>query len=133
MRVLFAILVNAFLLWFLAWLLPYRTDVGGVLVPAIPLWSGGWKTYLIGGVLLGLVAAFLRPILALIGLPFKIIAFGLTTLFINAVILIFFTTVMGWINFHDAAYDIRGVGALILSVAIFTVFNTLYGAFFKKK
>jgi uncharacterized membrane protein YvlD (DUF360 family) len=133
MRVIFAILANAGLLWLLAWLLPYRADVGGVIVPEIPLLAGGWKTYLVGGVLLGLVASLLRPLLTIIGLPLRFVAFGTTMLATNAAILYFFTVVMGWLNFQDAAYDIKGAGALIVSVAIFTVFNTLYGAFFKRK
>ena len=132
MRVLFAILFNATLLWGLAWLLPYRPDVGGIMVPQIPLLQGGWKTYLIGGVLLGLVGALLRPILTIIGLPLRFVAFGTTVLATNAVILWFFTWIMGVLNFQDAAYDIQGAGALLLSVAIFTVFNTLYGAFFRR-
>ena len=134
MRLLLAVLANAFLLWLLAYLLPYDLQVGGVQAPSLlPLSGGGWKTYLLGGVILGVVSTFLRPVLALVGLPFRFFAFGLTTLAINAALLVFFTKVMGAINFQDAAYDIRGAGALALSVAIFTVFNTLYGAFFKKK
>ena len=134
MRILFAILANAAILVLLHSLLPYTKDLGGVQAPALlPLSGGGWKTYLIGGVVLGLVGAFLRPILMLIGLPFRLVAFGLTVLVINGLILMFFTVVMGWLNFPSAYYDIEGVGAFLLAVAIFTVFNTLYGAFFKKK
>lgn len=134
MRILFAILANAAILVALRWLLPYDVNLGGVQAPALlPLAGGGWKTYLIGGLVLGLVGAFLRPVLTLIGLPFRLVFFGLTVLVINGLILMFFTALMGWLSFPDAAYDIKGVGSFLLAVAIFTVFNTLYGAFFKKK
>lgn len=134
MRILFAILANAVILVLLRWLLPYDLNLGGVQAPSLfPLSGGGWKTYLIGGVVLGLVGALLRPVLTLIGLPFRIIAFGLTVLIINGLILMFFTAIMGLLSFPDAAYDIKGAGSFLIAVAIFTVFNTLYGAFFKRK
>lgn len=136
MRILFSILANAVLLYLLARLLPCQGDAcaaGGVATSAASLLSGGWKTYLVGGVVLGAVGAFLRPFLELVGLPLKLFAFGLTVLLTNSVILYLFTALMGWLNFPEARYEIRGAGAFLLAVAIFTLFNTLYGAFFKRK
>ncbi len=45
--------------------------------------TGGWKLYLVAGVVLGLLNTFIKPLLKVLGFPFILITFGLFTLVIN--------------------------------------------------
>jgi putative membrane protein len=49
--------------------------------------SGGWKGYLIAGIVLGILNLVLRPILKIISTPLIWISLGLFTLVINAIVL----------------------------------------------
>lgn len=49
--------------------------------------SGGWKGYLIAGIVLGVLNLILKPILKIISAPLIWISLGLFTLVINAIVL----------------------------------------------
>lgn len=49
--------------------------------------TGGWKEYLIGGLVLGLLNLIVKPILKIITMPLVIVSLGLFLIVINAVIL----------------------------------------------
>jgi putative membrane protein len=80
---------------------------------------------LIASLLLGILNAFVRPILMLIALPLLIFTLGLFTLIINALLLYF----VGWLMYpHFRVNDFLSafLGALIISV-ISIVLNLLTG------
>jgi putative membrane protein len=80
---------------------------------------------LIASFLLGLLNAFIRPILMLIALPFLIFTLGLFTLVINAVMLYF----VGWLlapYFQVDSFRFAFVGALIISI-VSVALNVLTG------
>lgn len=84
-----------------------------------------WVTVFVAALVLGLLNAFLRPILVLLTLPVTVLTLGLFTLFINAFL------------FYLAAYLVRGfqvagfwqafVAALVFSIVSFLL-NLLVGA-----
>jgi putative membrane protein len=49
--------------------------------------SGGWKGYLIAGLVLGVLNLIVRPILKIISTPLIIVSLGLFLIVINAIIL----------------------------------------------
>ena len=80
---------------------------------------------LIASFLLGLLNAFIRPILMLIALPFLIFTLGLFTLVINAVMLYF----VGWLlapYFQVDSFRYAFLGALIISI-VSVALNVLTG------
>lgn len=120
MRLLFSIAANAAILYAIAYFLPEVTA------------TGGWKLYLVGGVVLGILNTFIRPILKLLGLPFILLTFGLFILVINGIILALFEKIILVLNVSGIAFETGGFTNFAIAVVLFTIFNTIYGVFFKK-
>jgi putative membrane protein len=79
---------------------------------------------LIASFLLGILNAFVRPILMLIALPLLIFTLGLFTLVINALLLCFLARLLPF--FHVDSFGYAFLGALIISV-ISIALNVLTG------
>jgi putative membrane protein len=80
---------------------------------------------LVASLLLGILNAFVRPILMLIALPLLIFTLGLFTFVINALLLYF----VGWLlqpNFVVTSFSYAFLGALIISI-ISMALNLLTG------
>lgn len=79
---------------------------------------------LIASLVLGLLNAFVRPVLMLFALPLLFLTLGLFTLVINALMLY----CVGWLlpGFHVATFGAAFWGALIISVVSLAL-NTLTG------
>ncbi len=80
--------------------------------------SGGWLSYVIVALILGLVNALVRPILALITSPIIILTLGLFTLVINALMLWLAGAISSAVG---VSFEVQGfvpafLGALVLSV-----------------
>jgi putative membrane protein len=119
MKIFFSILLNASILYAIAYLIPEVVALGG------------WQLYLIAGVILGVLNTFIKPILKVLGFPFIIITFGLFTLVINGVILLLLQKIITLLNIAGVSYQIDGWVNFAIAVVIFSIFNTIYGAFFK--
>lgn len=119
MKIFFSILLNASILYAIAYLIPEVVALGG------------WQLYLIAGVILGVLNTFIKPILKVLGFPFIIITFGLFTLVINGVILLLLQKIITLLNIAGVSYQIDGWVNFVIAVVIFSIFNTIYGAFFK--
>ena len=119
MKIFFSILLNASILYAIALLIPEVVT------------NGGWQLYLIAGVILGVLNTFIKPILKVLGFPFIIITFGLFTLVINGVILLLLQKIITLLNIAGVSYHIDGWVNFAIAVVIFSIFNTIYGAFFK--
>ncbi len=74
-----------------------------------------WQYLLVASLLLGLLNAFVRPILWLLALPLLIFTLGLFTLVINAVLL-YFVGVLMRPHFQVDSFGFAFLGALIISV-----------------
>jgi putative membrane protein len=85
-----------------------------------------WQDLLIASLLLGILNAFLRPVLLLLSLPLVVVTLGLFTLVVNAFLLYF----VGWLlqpHFRVADFWSAFWGALIISLVSLVV-NSLTGA-----
>jgi putative membrane protein len=83
------------------------------------------QNLIVAALLLGILNAFVRPILMLIALPLLIFTLGLFTLVVNAVMLYF----VGYLlkpNFYVDSFGYAFMGALIISV-ISVALNLLTG------
>lgn len=79
---------------------------------------------LIASFLLGILNAFVRPILLLIALPLLIFTLGLFTLVINALLLCFLSVLLPF--FHVDSFGYAFLGAFLISL-ISVVLNALTG------
>ena len=79
---------------------------------------------IIAALLLGILNAFVRPILMLLALPLLIFTLGLFTLVINALLLCLLTVLLPF--FHVDSFGYAFLGALIISV-ISVALNVLTG------
>jgi putative membrane protein len=79
---------------------------------------------LIASLVLGILNAFVRPILMLIALPLLIFTLGLFTLVINALLLCLLSVLLPF--FHVDGFGYAFLGALIISI-ISVVLNALTG------
>jgi len=101
--------IGAFSLFVAAWL------VTGIHVDD----GGGWVVYAVMAVVLGLVNAFVRPLLKLLTCPLILLTLGLFTLVVNALTLL----LSAWVanNLFSVGFYIDGFwpafwGALIVSI-----------------
>ena len=80
--------------------------------------------FLIASLVLGVLNAFLRPLLLLLSLPLVFFTLGLFVLVINAFLLYF----VGWLvkSFHVDSFGAAFWGALVVSL-VSMVFNSLMG------
>ncbi len=76
--------------------------------------------------ILGILNAFLRPLLLLLSLPLLIFTLGLFTLVINAVLLMVVSALMGTTHFHVASFWTAFKGALVIAIASI-ILNSITG------
>jgi putative membrane protein len=106
-----------------AWLInTLAVLVAYYIVPGIHF--GRWSDLLIASALLGILNAFIRPILMFFALPLLIFTLGLFTLVINALLLCFLARLLPF--FHVDSFGYAFLGALIISV-ISIALNVLTG------
>lgn len=120
MKLFFSIAANALILFGITYFVPEVVA------------QGGWKLYFVGGVVLGMLNAFVRPLLKLFGFPFMIVTFGAFILVINGIILALLEKIIFALNIEGVKFATGGFVNFAIAVVIFTVFNTIYGVFFKK-
>ncbi len=87
--------------------------VAAHLVPGIGY--DGWGALLGASLLLGIINAFVRPILLLLSLPFIIVTMGLFIFVINALLLLLVSKIVP--AFHVAGFWSAFFGAIIISLA----------------
>ncbi|MBW7954740.1 phage holin family protein [Candidatus Gracilibacteria bacterium] len=132
MKILFSIILNASILFVIWYML--NTDTNPTAVVVLPDGINAWKTYLLGGVILGFLNIFVKPVLKLIGLPLFFI-YPIISLIINAIILwLLSQTINNFLNtITYMRFEINGVFNFIIAVAIFTILNIVYSLLFNKK
>lgn len=84
-----------------------------------------WQALLLATLVLGLLNAFIKPVLMLISLPLLILSLGLFTLVINALLLFFVGNLLK--DFHVDTFGAAFVGGLVISL-ITIALNSLTGA-----
>lgn len=86
------------------------------LLPGI--WVRDWNAYWLGALVLGLLNAFIRPVLLFLTLPLNIVTLGLFTILLNAAI--FFSA-----GYIVPALMIKNYSWAILGSLLFSAFTTL--------
>lgn len=131
MKIIFSIILNAFILFVMAYLL----------WPNFNMWLESWiivvwwrKTYLIWGIIIGLVNITIKPILKILSIPLFFVFFGLVAFILNWIILKIFDYIINEIlQIPSVSYTINGIVNFIIAVTIFTVLNMVFSMFWFKK
>lgn len=105
MRIIVRFLINALAVWLTAYILP-GVEVSGAIGAIIAV------------IAIGLVNAFIRPILSLLTLPLQFLTLGLFTLVLNALM---FWLASGVANLFGGGFEVDGfmsafIGAIVLSI-----------------
>lgn len=80
----------------------------------------GWKPLLIAGLLLGVVNAFVRPVITLLTLPITVLTLGLFLLVVNGLMVL----LVSWLikEFHLGGFHVGGlVHAILTTIVIWVV------------
>jgi len=94
-------------------------------VPGVTF-TGSWQTIVLAGLILGLINFFIKPVLKLITLPFRILTLGLFSVLINIGVV--------WIvDLVFAGIAINGFLALFLTTIMIWCTSLIVSAFIKKK
>ena len=137
---LFLIFFNACILWLMTFLLWANESAGitnGIVLACVDCSYSSieaWKTYLIWGIILWFLNAFVRPVLKILTLPLYFLLLWLVSLLINASVLYLLGFIINdLLAIEGVAYEINGIINFIIAVAIFTFLNTIYTILFSKK
>ena len=96
--------------------------VATAVLPGIQLTAGSTTSKLLTliavALIIGLINAFLKPIIKTIGCLFYILTLGLVALVVNALLLWLASAVAGWLSlpFHVTGFVPAFLGAIIISV-----------------
>ncbi|MDD3302330.1 MAG: phage holin family protein [Candidatus Gracilibacteria bacterium] len=136
MKTIFLILLNAIILYVIVILLG-EGEIGvslgcGDTCTANSL--DAWKTFIVGGLILGIINKTIKPLLKILSIPFFLLSFGLVSLVINAITL----GLLGYIinnilQISGIGYTINRWENFVIAVAIFTILNMVYSVLFLKK
>lgn len=132
MKIIFSILLNAFILFIMAYLLWANPDKWIEMAWIIVEWW--WKTYLLGWIILWLINITIKPIIKILSLPLFLVFFWLIVFIINAILLKIFDYIINnilvipWVS-----YTINWWDNFFIAVAIFTILNMLFSIFGFKK
>ena len=140
MRILFSIIINALILFAMTYLLSANPDKW--VADWIILWCEwscfntiqAWKTYIIGGIILGVINVTIKPLLKLLSLPFYLIFFSLVGFIVNWILLKLFDYIVNVVlQIPGISYTINWTVNFIIAVVIFTFLNMIYSLIFSKK
>lgn len=110
-RILIGIAVNALTLYVLVEFLDEVTGTGGI------------KLFIIGGIIIGLINAFVKPIMKILSLPFVLLTAGLFLIVINAIVLYLTQWVINTMEFQDVTLVFTGLGSYILAGIVLGLIN----------
>lgn len=119
LKPIFSILLNAAALFLLLKVVPEIT------------YSGGLWFFAIGGLVLGVLNSFVRPILKLLSLPLVFLTGGLFLIVINGFILWFLSYFLRILNFYDAALVFPDFSSYVIGAIVFGLINFVLNLFFK--
>ena len=120
MKLLIRWIITSFSLFVAAWL-----------VPGIQVDGNAWTIYAVMAVILGLVNAIVRPILALLSCPLIILSLGLFVLVINGFTL-WLSSAMA-VNWFDVGFYVDGFWPAFLGALVVSIVSVILSALVKEE
>ena len=95
-------------------------------------YTGGIKTFILAGIVLGVLNAIVKPVLKILSLPLVFLTGGLFLIVINAGILWFTSYLFDIAKFRDVSLVFPNWGSYVIGATIFGVLNWILHLFIKK-
>ncbi len=86
-------------------------------------YTGGFKFFVLGGLILGIINTIVRPIVKIISLPFIIISGGLVMILINVGILWFLSYFFSVAQFRDVTLVFPNFSSYVIGAIVFGIIN----------
>jgi putative membrane protein len=86
-------------------------------------YTGGIKFFVIGGLVVGILNTFVKPILKILTFPLIFLTVGLFMIVINAFILWFLSYFLGVIEFRDVTLTFPNIGSYVIGAVVFGLIN----------
>ena len=106
-KIIINLLLSAAMLYLISWIFP------GIVMRS-------FGTAIVAALVLGLVNAFIKPIICLLSLPLTILTLGLFSLVINALMLLLASSLMG------GRFYIDGFATAFLAAILLSLLNTFF-------
>ncbi len=86
-------------------------------------YTGGWMFFLIGGVIIGVLNAFVKPLMKILSFPIVLLTAGLFSLVINVVIFWLTVKLVNGIHFSGVTVIVGSVWTYFIAALIFGIVN----------
>lgn len=94
------------------------------LVPGIS-YAGGVAFFIVGGIIMGVLNTFIKPLLKLVTLPLQILTLGISLIFLNAFLFWIFEGAIGVVAVEGVMLTIAGIKGYFLAGVVFGMINWL--------
>ena len=88
-------------------------------------YTGGWKFFVLTGVIIGVLNIFVKPLMKILSLPVLFLTFGLFSLVINAVIFWLTVKIVNGIALQGVTVAVGGIWTYFIAALIFGIVNTI--------
>jgi putative membrane protein len=86
-------------------------------------YTGGIKFFILGGIVLGVINFFVKPLLKILSLPFVILTGGLFLIVINVFVLWFLSYFLAVAQFQDVTLVFQNLSSYVIGAIVFGVVN----------
>lgn len=87
------------------------------------VYTGGFMFFLIGGVIIGVLNTFVKPLMKLLSFPVVLLTAGLFSLVINVIIFWLTIKVVNGIHFSDVTVTVGSVWTYFIAALVFGIMN----------
>jgi putative membrane protein len=95
-------------------------------------YTGGIMFFVLAGFLIGILNAFIKPILKILSFPVVFLTGGLFVVVINAILLRILVYLIDVLDYSDMSLSFDGLSVYLLSALLFGIINWLINLFVKK-
>ena len=96
-------------------------------------YTGGIKFFLLGGLIIGVLNTFIKPLMKLLSFPFMIMTIGLFSIIINAIIFWLTVKLVNVIHIADVTMTVSGALTYVIAALVFGIVNWLIHIIIKNK
>lgn len=120
-RIILGIILNGFALYIITLLLPEIQ------------YTGGLRFFVIGGLAVGIMNTFVKPIMKILSFPIVFLTLGLFSLVINVIVFWLTIKLINGINLGGVSIIVNGVWTYIVAAFMFTIVNWILHIIIRNK
>lgn len=87
------------------------------------IYTGGIKLFIIGGIIIGLINFFVKPLIKIVSLPLIAVTGGIFLVVINVFLLWFFSYFLDVAQFQDVAINFQNLQSYVIGAIVFGFIN----------